>query len=204
MSENIVRQAKKFPETNALLDYLNQRNAMPDVEALGTLSGASGEFQFANRPSLPKQFHVTPRGKIRMQSGEGANTFIHELTHAAEFQIIRQVDEATVAGVKNQFTDAYSKMKGSRAVDTLAPNLKKDTSAYRANPMEVNAFAVADAAVPEERFVDQKGIPPHLNATMATEFMILLDLASRAEADKTKPAAKKPKLTFKQFIQSGM
>jgi len=198
----IMAEAKRFPETNALLSYLAQRKAVPDKESRGTLSGGYGEFQFANRPG-EVEFAVGPAGKIRLQRNATTGTVIHELTHAADMQIDRQYyeDSNNQKGPGNQFTDAYNKMRFKptsnpkerypfdRLVSSLAPGFMKKEADYRGTVREIRAFAMGDSAAPGAT-TNTDGIPPHLNATVATEFMILLDLAARSETKKAKPTPK--------------
>ncbi len=198
----IQRLASAYPETKTLLDYLTNRNAVPEKEAKGTMTGATGEFQYGNTSDMPREFKVGPAGKIRMQSNANAGTYIHELTHAADFQIGAQYREDMARGGpgENQFTRAYNGLRAdknhqdnfSKMVNLLAPNFREEQGSYRSSNLEVRAFAVGDSVAPEGKFatpIGRKEIPPHLNATMATEFMILLDLANRETIKKPTPTA---------------
>jgi len=202
----IQRLASAYPETKTLLDYLTNRNAVPEKEAKGTTTGARGEFQFANTSDMPREFKVGPAGKIRMQSNANAGTFIHELTHAADFQIQDQYREDMARGGpgENQFTRAYNRLRFNPSLDPnnrnnfekmvnlLAPNFVAEQGSYRGSNLEIRAFAVGDSVAPEGKFatpIGRKEIPPHLNATMATEFMVLLELANRETIKKPTPAA---------------
>jgi len=202
----IQRLASAYPETKTLLDYLTNRNAVPEKEAKGTMTGATGEFQYGNTSDMHRTLRVGPAGKIRMQPAANAGTFIHELTHAADLQMDAQYHEDVgKAGRKeNQFTRAYNRLRFNpsfdqnnrnnfeKMVNLLAPNFAAEQGDYRASNLEVRAFAVGDSVAPEGKFatpIGRKEIPPHLNATMATEFMILLELANRETIKKPTPAA---------------
>jgi hypothetical protein len=127
----------------------------------------------------------------------GPSTLAHEMTHATDRQLQEQDREQSGMFSKgNQFTDAYQKMVGSGGMregkkrTELArkyyPEFVSGNRDYRATPYEIVAHGVGKYAGP----TTADDAPPHVDATAATEFQILLDLARRNSDSAVKKRAK--------------
>jgi hypothetical protein len=105
----------------------------------------------------------------------------HEMTHAADRQMKQQAMEQSMFGNGNQFTEAYEKMVGPEGRNrTLLlrkryPEFELDNRYYRSEPKEVAAHGIGAYSGPNI----QDRAPRHVDATAATEFQILMDLAQR-------------------------
>lgn len=187
----LLNRLRGTPIGNRILNYLAQRNAMPAIERSYLGDAASGQFSYPSDPSNPGVIkYSTSRSPISM-----SNTLLHELTHAADRQISR--DALEYAKSDPQLYDAWLKLSTSVARPAagerlperdprqemayrMAPQWFNQYQNYRASNKELPAWGVADAAIP----TGSQSAPPHINATLAQEFDILLDLASRAKKKK--------------------
>lgn len=191
MQDLIDQTVKRRPvDYTALMRYLATRSAVPAMTENRNLPiGLEGSFN--------RGVEYGPTGRIELAGTSPAyvGTLLHELTHAAQMQMGSQTQEK---GATPQFVDAFKKLavsggKGQGPAAMLAtkpqPNTwAPDYATYRTNDLEAPAFAVGNQS---------SGIDPaqraagHIDPTLATEFMILLDLATR---DMTSRAAggKKP------------
>jgi len=187
---NALRQlASNTPEYQELTNYLMARNAMPEVK-FGYLGGTNGEFERdVGRPNSG----VAAPGRVSINNGyldydsnpAGAqSTLLHELTHAAWHQIRKQVESGTASP---ELQDAFSKLvydrkKGTwRMQDiakTLNPEWHKANEGYRASVSEGPAFGIGNSSYPGPTRGTWEQ-PPHLDSTLATEFRILQELATR-------------------------
>lgn len=190
-----MRTAASDPNYAALTQYLQSRGRMPSVDTAGYLGGgADGEYQGGK---------ITIRRGLPPAAATGVLT--HELVHAADEamsgQFFQRAGEMGVTSRnapwgQNQFMDAYRKLyrdpsdlKSNPRLESaaaLAPDWAKNASAYRTGRNEIPAWAVG-------RFSGQDGMSnaaPHVDASAATDFMVLLDLAQR-DAQKG-PAAPAP------------
>lgn len=171
------------------------RGAYPDVEQeLDPRGGIIGSFTSGG--------DIPPNGKIALSWLANPGTFPHELQHAVDRQFRKDDFERTGKGSTgdllldkilgrptgpDQFQQAYRKMRGydantgltsqQKLAALLDPNFVKKNSDYRASSTEIPAFGVGNMVNP---WLDSDSkAPNHLDATMATEAMILLDLAKR-------------------------
>jgi hypothetical protein len=109
------------------------------------------------------------------------STIAHEVTHAADRQMEQQAMEQGLFGKSNQFTEAYKKMVGKEGRNRTQllrkryPEFEEDNRYYRSRPDEVAAHGIGAYSGP----VMQDSAPRHVDATAATEFRILMDLAQR-------------------------
>jgi hypothetical protein len=109
---------------------------------------------------------------------------IHEMTHATQDPLTEQyaqatrwfADKPTDPEARRLFVQAYEKLRKDKAelARKLDPKWEKSERAYRSSPVELEAFGVGNVQGNAVR----RG-PLHLDPTMATEAMILLDLARR-------------------------
>lgn len=203
---DIIREAGQQPQYQEMMEYLHKRRAVPPVSQKFLGDNVYGEFAIPRTANSP----LGPAGAIRINMRPtllgGVNTLTHEVTHAAERQIDNQYSEEKypkgLGGSlgKNQFTDAWEKLTYApnlrredpakvppqQLMELLAPKWRKDQEAYRSTTSEARAFAVGNSTTPKN-MMPPENAPAHIDSTIATEFMILLDLARRS-MDK-RPAA---------------
>ena len=194
---DLMELTRKVPEYQQMMDYLMARRSVPPVQ-LNYLGGnVAGVFEDPGA-TVTSRTPAGPNGRITVDSHLGTRTLVHETTHATQRQLAQQYSEEKYPhGVYNfwrapddtVFTDAYEKLRlhnggpgGKDPLEVLAPKWKQAEADYRSTFPEAPAFGVANSAIPEQ--ANQPG-PPHVDATLATEFLILLDLATRSQ--KAKP-----------------
>lgn len=203
----LMQLASDSPEYQATMNYLMARSAVPEVKFQYMDEGQTGEFNRNKKFIGGGSNH--PAGTLSMSDRytgyegnprQAVSTLGHELTHAAWNQIRQQIYEGKMS---TQFAEAFSKLvynkqKGVwempdisnnldsplfknpwaalRLAEKLNPAWAQNNQAYRASPSELPAFAVGNMmsnAPPAWK------PPSHLDPTLATEQMILLDLATR-------------------------
>ncbi len=170
--KRLLATAEQQPETVKILDFLKSQKAVPLMET----SLPAGENVYGRFTPALNFLQVAPSST--------ESDMLHELTHAAQFAMEKQFRKSR----SNQFTEAYSKLVGESTVSgeqvdaltaKLDPKSSKQMRPYRRSPVELQAFAVADSVFPDQKIPEMRPPGPHVNATLATEFMILLDLADR-------------------------
>ena len=183
----ILAQLATSPEAVKMKEYLTRSGAAPPI-SLEDLSGLGPDVSAIYR-------QVSPAGKFeksialdRFTSARdprtAAGTLAHELTHAVDVQMDTQARDTK----GSQFADAYNKLaldlanpykaigkQRERLANKLAPNFATGDKNYRTSNDELPGFGVGNSI----GFGDTQPGPGHLDATTATEFMILLDLAIR-------------------------
>jgi hypothetical protein len=171
-------EARKGEAYQALEKYLQSRDQMPDIEVSGNLpEDADGMFT-SNKIGIG-----SGTIKIRKDSPKAtlSSLLSHEMTHAADRQMMQQAMEQGMFGDSNQYTEAYEKLVGKegRNRTELArdqrPEWAENNRYYRASPKEIAAYGVGAFAGP----TSQRPGPRHVDATAATELQILMDLAQR-------------------------
>ena len=163
-------------EGAALLNYLTLADKLPSFAYSNSLGPEiNGEYKPSENAIYIASGNPVP---------EQRRTAVHELTHAADDAMYRQTKQAS-----QQFADAYAKLiyKYGRGVapsefnatalaKRIAPAWQQENSSYRASNLEIPAFGVGNHSSP---LPVANPAPSHIDATAATEFMILLDLAVR-------------------------
>jgi len=194
--ERILQAALATPEGTQLMHYLTKTESVPIMKMADLGDGVNGQYTvpgFTDRRYKGPTVELDRFAAATKKDG-GVGTLLHELTHAAESGITRQ---AMARRPDPQLRDAYSKMRfnldamhgdpnkypSEAAAQKMAPQWSKERQDYRAGATELHAFGVGNSASPKG--ASTKG-PSHLDSTMATEFMILLDLATRAADKKAK------------------
>jgi len=187
----LMQLASERPEYAALTDYLTSRSAMPPVSFRYLPSGNSGTFD-------PQTGAVTLNDAYLKRGYDPTNpipTLTHELTHAAQLQMAKQRSQEEVANpqAKQQFLDAYKKLvytdekpkvsdrfAQSVLANKLNPKWYEENASYRASVNELPAWAMGSVAHQNPLYeYDDFKTPAHLNPTLATEFLILMDLATK-------------------------
>ena len=189
--------ARQKPQYEQLMEYLSLRRSVPP-QKMGYLGGDQGMYE----RNGPLSSELPRTGVITIDRANGdANTLVHELTHAAAAQLTSQYSESPRSALNfrkkanpTQFTDAFDKIMLGEYGKEMAPVAQAAAfnpawvaanRDYRATAGELLGFAMGNSApVGVERNPASK-VPLHLDATLATQMMILLDLATRAE--KAKP-----------------
>lgn len=161
------------PLYQQLMGYLQQRKAVPEISPEPAPTGASGAFSYGGDLPLP--------GILRFGRGADFGTLTHELTHAADRQLVDQFYgqlNSRKEPADRQFDQAYRKLLGwegrEKMVDALAPGWRAKEDPYRTSSTELGAYAVGNMAGRPAW-----SAPPHVDSTLATEAAILLELASR-------------------------
>ena len=185
----LLRQAANFEAYAALVDYLSSRRMMPQIQRrpMGDVSGSFETNSFFNN-SLPKT------GVVNVGLRSGPSTVVHELTHAADSQLDVQYSEllnkrGDLTKEEKQFMQAYEKLNYDRfgrnkafqrrvLAEKLNPEWAKKESEYRATNRELPAWGMESTVEPNQDYKQ----PLHLDPTMATEFIILMDLARKAQS----------------------
>jgi hypothetical protein len=209
----LMQLASERPEYAALTDYLTSRSAMPPVSFGALPAGTNAEFGIAggfNNKNIPETGAITLSNKYLKRGYDPTNpipTLTHELTHASQGEMSKQRSQKEVLdqNAKQQFLDAYKKLifnpdgfKTNRAryaqgvlADKLNPAWVKENKDYRSSIDELPAWAMGAAAHQNPLYeYDDYNAPAHLNPTLATEYQILLDLATKDA--KANPKKKKP------------
>lgn len=197
---DLMKEAGNIPAYQQMMDYLMARRAVPDIKTRWLGKGTDGVFRSGG--NLPS------RGEIKIRGGAGVDTLVHEVTHAVDRQIDRQFSEEKYppdmmwkGKGKNQFTEAYEKLNYSteahrdapeknpvqQLLKLIAPNWTEEKKDYRSTDGEAKAFGLANSSAPDSRVGMQNKAPAHVDSTIATEMLILLDLAQRSM--KTRPAS---------------
>jgi hypothetical protein len=188
---NALRQlASDTPEYQELTNYLMARNAMPGVKFDYLGSGTHGQYSRNTSNTgvagaLPKAGQVSISEGYRGYDGDpqrAVATLGHELTHAAWSQIRQQIEDGKASP---QLVEAFKKLLYNRKTNTWAaaetasklnPSWERANEAYRASVDEMPAFAIGNSMNPSRT---QETQPRHLDSTLATEFRILQELATR-------------------------
>jgi hypothetical protein len=116
-------------------------------------------------------------------------TLTHEMTHATHRQLDRQYAELyykkNKTDIEKQFMNNYEKIIGfkepaiSNQIQQMAPDFAKNKSNYRATGREAMAFGLENSVFPENIFASNA--PSHVDPTMATQLMLLLEQAQRVQ-----------------------
>lgn len=206
----LMQLASEQQGYTALQDYLTSRSAMPPVSFGYLGQGNTGEFKqrgFFSDNKIPETGKVTLNYGFLKPGYNPTNaipTLTHELTHAAQKEMENQKYQKNINDLeaKQQFLDAYKKImydKNKRNRDAFSPNVlaaklnpewTNTNEDYRASYKELPAWAMGFVANTNPLATyDTYNTPAHLNPTLATEYEILLDLATKdAKANPNKKA----------------
>lgn len=196
--EKVQSEARQGEAYRQMEQYLRAREAMPDIVAKKLPEPINAQFTAMRMPagSGRIELHKDP-DVLRVI---GPSLMAHELAHAAERQMGQQAsEESSVFGGKSQFAEAYDKLVGrgpfvsgkkrAEFAQKIAPDWASFNREYRASPTEIGAHGVG-AFAPSKNMQDSA--PLHVDATAATEFQILLDLAQRNAKNRATGAARIP------------
>ena len=196
----LMQLASERPEYAALAEYLQSRNAMPPISFGFMPDSTAGKFV---QQGIFSSSNIPATGKINLTDAflrrgfdptSAIPTLTHELTHATQKEMIGQKLQKNVVDpeAKQQFLDAYKKLSydpSKRGVEAfresslsnkLNPEWYDKNQGYRSSVEELPAWAMGDVTNRNPLIdYDSYKSPAHLNATLATERQILLDLATR-------------------------
>ena len=151
-------------------EYLIANNAMPTVEEDPKLT-----YEGAYSPS---------KNAIRVHPRTGPETVTHELTHAVQSALLKQFMNSSDSQFKDMWKKSNSTGGGPKGtVERLAPGKiaemqsKNDWGKYRTTDDELQAFGVELAA---HNYPTAARMPSHVDPTIATELMLLVDTALRS------------------------
>lgn len=196
--EKVQSEARQGEAYRQMEQYLKARDAMPNIVAKKLPEPINAQFTAMRMPA--------GSGRIELHNDPdvlrviGPSVMAHELAHAAERQMGQQAsEESSVFGGKSQFAEAYDKLVGrgpfvsgkkrAEFARKIAPDWAAFNREYRASPAEIGAHGVG-AFAPSKNMQDSA--PLHVDATAATEFQILLDLAQRNAKNKATGAVRIP------------
>jgi hypothetical protein len=189
--------ARKGEAYQELEKYLESRGEMPSVKIGGYMPGGTNGIFTSDNLNIGS-------GTIRINKDTAKalvpSVLAHEVTHAADRQLRQQAIEQGMFGNSNQFTEAYEKMVGpegrnrTQLLRKRYPEFELDNRYYRSEPKEVAAHGIGAYAGPNI----QDRAPRHVDATAATEFRILMDLAQR-NVDKGPKGLEKIPAFFRKF-----
>jgi hypothetical protein len=189
----ILQKASENPEYQALANYLMSRRAMPQMQREYLGENTLGSFV---TPGLFGSGKIPDRGILKLNRfseyqnpNDVVPTVSHEMTHAAERQMIRQYYEIKAkpnkSELETQFIDNFQKIIGSSKPEianwlkTIAPEYAKQGEGYRSTSTEALAFGLQNAAY--DNTGSQRFAPEHIDPTIATSLMLLLDQAQRVQ-----------------------
>ena len=194
--QSLLQKSANYPQYGQLVGYLSNRGMMPPIQQK---YGAGGKFEknTAFGSDLPKT------GAITVGYEAGPNTLVHELTHAADDQISSQYYELLNKSEKltlaeRQFMQAVEKLMyrpgkmfgappevtQSLTAQRIAPEWAKNKSDYRSTGHELSAFGMGSTVAPNIGYP----APLHVDPSYATEFSILLDMASKLQKSQLVPS----------------
>ena len=198
--EDIKNKAEKNEDYRGILRYLQSRDAVPDVETGYLPRGTDAVFNTVRLPIGSGTIKINRDIVGSDYKGDvGPSTLAHEMTHAADRQLEQQASEQGRFFKKgNNFTDAYKKMVGAggmregekrtEAARKMYPKWASENRDYRSTPYEITAHGIGNFS----GSTTADGAPPHIDATAATEFQILLDLAQRNSGNAVKRSEGSP------------
>jgi hypothetical protein len=205
----LMRQASDVPEYEQMMTYLKERRAVPLIKTDPYLTRSEGEFEVNawGSTKLPEA------GQITLNRYTKPQVLVHEVAHAASREMDKQYKEynkdrfgklfSLFPSDPTQFQAAYEKLvyneqklmdKSARTpietfVKKLAPDFYNSNAEYRTTRRELQAYGVETAT--SSQFEDTLKYPfkspPHIDPTLATEFLTLLNLAIKDQKKNNPP-----------------
>ena len=189
----ILQSASDNPEYQNIANYLMSRRSMPEMQ-LGYIGSNLGRFTsqgLFGGQNVPKRGVITINDYSRYQNpNDVAPILAHEMTHAAEKQLINQYyqikSKPEKTDLENQFLANFQKIIGSGEPELknwlkkVEPGFVEKEGGYRAKSNEALAFGLENSAF-RNAPNDRPG-PAHSDPTIATALMLLLDQAQRVQS----------------------
>jgi hypothetical protein len=186
----LLAETAKYPQYGEMVDYLTQREMMPPINQVYLSSGTNGRF----RQNVWDSTHLPKTGLIEVKYGAGPSTVLHELAHATDEQVSRDYRKLKLLGLnftpeEKRFMTAYEKLSYNpkayrndpakyprrHLANKLSPEWAKEESDYRSRDNELAGWGMGSTVQRDTEY----NPPLHLDPTMATELLILTDLARR-------------------------
>lgn len=195
--------ASKNEDFVKIKDFLKNRNMLPKLTTI--YNNANGEFTSYGENVPPEG--ILGMNFIQSQDMKGnikprvVGTYVHEYVHAAMNQIYKLASSLQSKSNKtpeeSRFYDTYEKTLSAtmrnnfkEGVQNLLQSLDKmwtmNNGNYRSTTGEAVAFAVGNYAGGKGKNKDSYETPNHVDASLASTFMILLDQASKIKQDEKK------------------
>ena len=187
---NILKTASSNPDYQQIANYLMSRRSYPEIAYMNKPSSNYGTFtsqgMFGNA-NIPQRGIVSiNRNASTVDPNLVAPTLVHELTHASETQLYKQYNEikgkSNKTDVERQFIENFTKIMGAKATEqasAINPEFTKNNTAYRTRGDEALAFALANVNYPNSP--SEQNAPSHIDPTIATQLMLLLEQAQRVQ-----------------------
>lgn len=193
--DKLVDETSKLPDFQTLTGFLKKGDKMPPIVARLLEDGTRAAFNYS--PYLKEgtgEISVNPSMVSKAKFDPGApGTMVHEVAHAVDRQIrstagdIESKPKRDWTDSEAQFYQAYQKLHTGDGKDRskdLARSLDakwfNDSSKYRTSANELRGWAMGNS----NRAIDDSRGGSHVDTTLASEFMILVDLASKIKKDK--------------------
>lgn len=201
-----MKEAMNIPEYRQMMDYLQQRKGTPEIDTKQRNLGRDTYGVYERNSQFGNELPAA--GRITLDKKAGTDTLVHEIVHAVNYQMAVQNSQEPFDRMtqpkKSQFGDAYSKLrwdpyerdpskkdKVTQVIEAIAPDAPTPFKSYRLTSGEAPAFAVSKHLTdPQAKSAGNVGAPSHIDATLATEFLILLDQAQRASSQSSNPSKK--------------
>jgi hypothetical protein len=187
---NILKVASNNPDYQQIANYLMSRRSYPEIAYMNKPSSNYGTFTtqgMFGTANIPQRGIVSlNRNASTVNPDMVAPTLTHELTHAAETQLYRQYNElkakSNKSDIERQFMENFDKILGSKVTEqasAIQPEYTKNRSAYRTRGDEALAFALENVNYPNAP--SDNSAPAHIDPTIATQLMLLLEQAQRVQ-----------------------
>jgi hypothetical protein len=188
--------AQRNPDYGDMLKYLEMRGARPEASFVPMRGDRANYRAYFEAPDAEGRDPGSLGINRDYQYGDPrmvVPALIHETTHAADRQMRTQYGErAPKSEARRMFEEAYKKFGREEMAKRLDPEWAKKYSGYRASERELPAQAMGNLVQYDPRAVNEPveayNTPTHLDPTMATEFLIMQDLARRAQEASQQPA----------------
>jgi len=197
--QQLIGVAQKNPDYADIVKYLLLRDSQPKVKS-GYLSGPDSEMDRYGEYH-PATNTITMNSYLANNPKDGISHLTHEMTHAAKNAMGKQyydIEQKRNKGLslmtgdgltdqERQFRDNYLKINSLSSQGMMTPEEKTwygKNSSYRATKGELQGFGVGNMNNPIEYSIDEPrpyNPPRNVDATNASEFMMLLDQATRLE-----------------------
>lgn len=194
----VSQMEKTSPEFGTISKFVKSLDMMPDIKV--EITGNRGEF--SREPNDKDKGVIALSPSLFDSDGNPKNgaqdTIVHEMAHAADRQLkrlaydINTKKESELSPEEKQFQQAMKRLdydganwRKGNAVVALAKKLSADwyekEKDYRATAGELRGFAMGRT---QEGAAPKFNPPSHLDTTLASEMMILIDLASKIKERK--------------------
>jgi hypothetical protein len=184
----ILKLASDNPDYQSIANYLMSRRAYPSFQYMPVASNAYGSFTapglFSNVPD--RGIVNLPRNTITTNPADVVPTILHELTHATQHQLYKQYREIKnkkdQSDSEKQFIENFDKIMGAKPTEQIAkfsPEFAKKEVGYRSRGDEALSHAIENANYPNS--ITTWSAPSHVDPTLATQVMLLLDQAQRVQ-----------------------